>query len=175
MIPTRIIQQYYIFCKKNSPGFCPLGRSSLYSLLDVCKASTRKSLQGINYFAADADDVFDSIEKLIDELHFDIEKHRHLLENLKRGSHYLKSHYKVHVSRLSTVSDHCATFALSDKSDKDFRQLCDHEHNDACEECLNLWVTFEEIKEAINNSTYDEQIKARLLVKFMSHRQTIGD
>ena len=52
---------------------------------------------------------------------------------------------------------------------------CDHEHNDTCDECLNLWVTFEEIKEAINNSTYDEQIKARLLVKFMSYRQTIDD
>ena len=54
MIPTRIIRQYYIFCEDNSFGFRPLGQSSLYSLLDVCKASTRKSLQGINYFAADA-------------------------------------------------------------------------------------------------------------------------
>ena len=123
MIPTRIIQQYYIFCEENSPCFCLLGRSSLYSLLDVCKASTRKSLQGINYFAVDAGDAFDSIEKLIDKLHFDITKHRRLLENLKRGRQYLKSDYKVHVPKLSTVGDHYATFALSDKSDKDFRQL----------------------------------------------------
>ena len=144
-------------------------------MLDGCKASTHKSLQGINYFAADAGDAFDSIEKLIDELYFGLTKHRRLLENLKRRRQYLKSDYKVHVSKLSTVGDHCATFALSDKLDKDFRQSCDHEHNDTCEECFNLWVTFEEIKEAINNSTYDEQIKARLLVKFMSYRQTIDD
>ena len=175
MTPTHIIQHYYIFCEENSPGFCPLRRSSLYSLLDVCKASTRKPLQGINYFAADAGDAFDSIEKLIDEFHFDITKHRRLLQKLKRCRQYLKSDYKVHVSKLSTVEDHCATFALSDKSDKDFRQLCDHEHNDTCEECRNVWVTFEETKEAINNSTYDEQIKARLVVKFMSYRQTIDD
>ena len=79
MIPTRIIQQYYIFCEENSPDFRPLGRSSLYSLLDVCKASTRKSLQGINYFAADVSEAFDSIEKLINELCFDMSKHRRLL------------------------------------------------------------------------------------------------
>ena len=79
-----------------------------------------QSLQGINYFAADAGDAFDSIEKLIDELHFDITKHRRLLENLKQGRQYLKSDYKAHVLKLSTAGDHCATFALSDK---DFRQL----------------------------------------------------
>ena len=83
MIPTRIIRHYYIFCEENSPDFRPLGQSSLYSLLDMCKASTRKSLQGINYFAADAGEAFDSIEKLIDELHLDIMKYRRLLENLK--------------------------------------------------------------------------------------------
>jgi hypothetical protein len=173
MIPTRIIQQYYIFCQDNSLGFRPLGQSSLFSLLDVCKASTRKSLQGINYFAADAGEAFDSIEKLIDELHLDMTKHRRLLENLKRGRQYLKSDYKVHITKSSTVGDHCATFALSDKSDKDFRQMCDHEHNDICEECVNLQVTFDEIKHTIDNSTDDKQTSTRLLAKFMSYEEAI--
>ena len=53
-ILTRIIQQYHLFCKDNSFGFCLLRRSSLYSSLDVCKAFTRKSLRAINYFALDA-------------------------------------------------------------------------------------------------------------------------
>ena len=173
MIPTRIIRQYYIFCEENSPGFRPLGQSSLYSLLDVCKASTRKSLQGINYFAADAGEAFDSIEKLIDELHLDITKHRRLIENLKRGRQYLKSDYKVHISKSSTVGDHCATFALSDKSDKDFRQTCDHQHNDICDECHNIGTTFEGIRHAIDSSTNDEQVSARLLAKFKSHQEAI--
>jgi hypothetical protein len=173
MIPTRIIQQYHIFCQESSLGFSPLGQSSLYSLLDVCKASTRKSLQGINYFAADAGEAFDSIEKLIGEFHLDITKHRRLLENLKRGRQYLKSDYKVHITKSSTVGDHCATFALSDKSDKDFQQMCDHEHNDTCDECINLRATFEEIKHAINNSTDDKQVSTRLLTKFMSYKEAI--
>ncbi|CAF1169907.1 unnamed protein product [Didymodactylos carnosus] len=173
MIPTRIIEQYYIFCQENSLGFHPLGRSSLYSLLDVCKSSTRKSLQGINYFAADAGEAFDSMEKLIEELHLDMRKHRRLLENLKRGRQYLKSDYKVHVAKSSTVGDHCATFALCDKSDKNFQQMCDHEHTDTCDECLNLRVTFEEIKHAIDNSTNDKQVSTRLLAKFMSYQEAI--
>ena len=138
MIPTHIIRQYYKFCEENSLGFRPLGRSSLYSLLDVCKASTRKSLQGINYFVADASEAFDSIEKLIDELHLDITQHRRLVENLKRGRQYLKTDYKVHVTKSSTIGDHCATFSLSDKVDKNFRQLCDHGYTDVCDECLTL-------------------------------------
>jgi hypothetical protein len=171
MIPTRIISQYYIFCQENSLGFRPLGQSSLYSLFDLCKASTRKSLQGINYFAADAGEAFDSIEKLIDELHLDIAKHRRLLENLKRGRQYLKSDYKVHITKSSKVGDHCATFVLSDKADKDFRQMCDHEHNDICDECTNLRVTFEEIGHAIENSTNDKEVSTRLLAKFMSYQE----
>ena len=120
MISTPIIQQYYLFCQENSFGFRPLGRSSLYSLLDVCKASKRKSLQGNCYFAGDADEAFDSIEKLTDELHFDVIQHRRLLEKLKRGRQHLKSDYKVHVMKSSMLADHCATFALSDKCEKVF-------------------------------------------------------
>ena len=165
MIPPRIIQQYYLSCQENSFGFRPLGRSSLYSLLDVCKASTRKSLQGINYFAADAGEAFDSIGKLIDELHLDMARHRRPLENLKRSKQYLKSDYKVYVTKSSTVADHCATFALSDKYSKEFRQLCDHEHNGTCDDSLSLQVTFDEIIHAINSSNYDKQLSARLLAK----------
>ena len=173
MIPSHIIQQYYLFYQENSFDFCPLGRSSLYSLLDVCKASTRKSLQDINYFAADAGEAFDSIGKLIDELNLDIARHRRLLENLKRGRQYLKSDYQVHVTKSSTVIDHCATFALSDKYSKGFRQMCDHEHNDTCDECLSLRVTFDEIIHAVNSSNYDKQLSAPLLEKFWSYQETI--
>ena len=67
-------------------------------------------------------------------------KQRRVLDNLKRGRQYLKSDYKVYATKSSTVGDHYATFALSDKSDKDFRQMCDREHNDICDECINLRV-----------------------------------
>ncbi|CAF4485766.1 unnamed protein product [Didymodactylos carnosus] len=54
MIPSRIVDQYFEYIAENNPGFPPLGRTSLLSLLNSCKASTRHSLQGVNYFAANA-------------------------------------------------------------------------------------------------------------------------
>jgi hypothetical protein len=47
-------------------NFEPLARSSLFTILDVCKASTRKSLQSIDYFAADATKGFEGIKKIIE-------------------------------------------------------------------------------------------------------------
>lgn len=60
---SRIIDQYLLYCKEMCPHFKPLGKSSLFSILETCKASTRKSLQGINYFAAEAGEAFDGIKK----------------------------------------------------------------------------------------------------------------
>jgi len=68
LIPTRIIDQYILYCTEMSPGFVPLGTSSLYSILSECSASTRKSLQGLDYFAADGSSSFDTLMKLTDEL-----------------------------------------------------------------------------------------------------------
>ncbi|CAF1105919.1 unnamed protein product [Didymodactylos carnosus] len=45
MIPSRIVDQYFEYIAENNPGFPPLGRTSLLSLLNSCKASTRHSLQ----------------------------------------------------------------------------------------------------------------------------------
>ncbi|CAF1537306.1 unnamed protein product, partial [Didymodactylos carnosus] len=44
VIPTRIIQQYYQYCDEMFPGFKTLNSSSLYKILSICKASTRKLL-----------------------------------------------------------------------------------------------------------------------------------
>ncbi|CAF3933230.1 unnamed protein product [Rotaria sp. Silwood1] len=64
MGPTRIIEQYFSYCEELCQGFEPLARSSLFTILDVCKSSTRKSLQGIDYFAADAGEGFEASEIL---------------------------------------------------------------------------------------------------------------
>ncbi|CAF5112562.1 unnamed protein product, partial [Rotaria sp. Silwood1] len=67
MGPTRIIDQYLLYCEEMCSDFEPLGKSSLFTILDACKASTRKSLQGINYFAAEAGEAFDGIRKMIED------------------------------------------------------------------------------------------------------------
>ena len=67
-VPSRIIQQYYRYCDEVSPNFPPLSISSLLKILETCKASTRRSLAGIDYFQADAAEAFDSLEKMLQDL-----------------------------------------------------------------------------------------------------------
>lgn len=69
LIPSRIIAQYYQFCTENCPNsFKPLFKSLLYDILDGCSASTRKSLQGLDNFSADAGIAFDKLISITDEL-----------------------------------------------------------------------------------------------------------
>ena len=93
---------------------------------------------------------------------------------MKRGRQYLKLDYKVHISKSSTIGDHCATFALSDRLDKDFQQIYNHEHNDTCDGCLNLQNTSEEIRHAINNSVDDKETSTRRLAEFMSYQEAVN-
>ncbi|CAF1568760.1 unnamed protein product, partial [Didymodactylos carnosus] len=119
LIPCRIVDQYYSYILENSPGFPPLGRTSLLTLLNVRKASTRHGLQGVNYFAANGGQAFDDLIQLVEELGLDIGSKRSIIDNLKRARMYLKSDYKVHVGKSSTVADHCANYTLSFSKDND--------------------------------------------------------
>ncbi|CAF4609645.1 unnamed protein product, partial [Didymodactylos carnosus] len=113
LIPSRTVDQYYAYTLENNPGFPPRGRTSLLSLLEACKVSTRHSLQSINYFAANAGLAFDGLFLLVDEFGLDVVNKRSIFDNLKRARMYLKSDYKVHVNKSSTIPDHCANYALS--------------------------------------------------------------
>ncbi|CAF1308364.1 unnamed protein product [Rotaria sordida] len=153
--------------------FEPLGKSSLFTILDTCKASTRKSLQGINYFAAEAGEAFDGLRKMIEDkvaLYSDSER---LIENLKRARFYLKSDYKMHVTRSSNIADHCCVCALSDPEGRNFAQDCEHEHDESCIECSNLTNTLNEIERFIEETETDEELFDRALKKFRSYRESI--
>ena len=66
VIPERFIQQYNLFCTET--GFAPMGRSTLHKILDVCSASVRNSLQGLDYFTAQGTQAFDDLESVVDKL-----------------------------------------------------------------------------------------------------------
>ncbi|CAF4116917.1 unnamed protein product [Didymodactylos carnosus] len=166
LIPCRIVDQYYSYILENSPGFPPLGRTSLLTLLNVCKASTRHGLQDVNYFAVNGGQAFDDLIQLVAELGLDIGSKRSIIDNLKRARMYLKSDYKVHVGKSSTVADHCANYALSFSKDKDYEQQCDHSHHDTCDECQNLATTFDRIGDKINHTVDDEDLLDRALARW---------
>ena len=88
MIPERIVV-----------NATPLSRSTLIRILQVCSASTRKSLQGLDYISSAGAEAFENLESVVDRLkesmELDVTWVRQQKESLKSGKRYLKSDYKV--------------------------------------------------------------------------------
>lgn len=95
-ISERIIDQYLSYAKETEK--IPLSRSTLRRVLPVCSASTRKSLQGLDYFSADAGKAFDDLALIVNTLEecgLDSIKAEDIKGRLLLGKQYLKSDYKV--------------------------------------------------------------------------------
>jgi hypothetical protein len=97
MIPQRIVVQYTQYCKEYN--FTPFSQSTMLRILDECSASVRKSLQGLDNFAAQGARAFDdlsTIVKTISTSKDDGDKWAsEMLDTLKVGKLYLKGDYKV--------------------------------------------------------------------------------
>lgn len=97
LIPEQIIRKYQGYC--NEIGFEPMSRSTLWRVLNVCSASTRKSLQGLDYFSAVGAEAFDELQKVIDKLGDECGKGltwaKDISDRLKLAKRYLKCDYKV--------------------------------------------------------------------------------
>ena len=140
LIPARIIAQYLTTCDKS--GFKPASTRTLFRILEVCPASTRKSLQNLE----------EIIRKLYDEGMPDSKADRlhSMAFSYKR---YLKQDYSTHVvndstSGISSASpDHCRFFPLSDPKEEQLMQSCLHSHlieRDICQELRDLFLSLEE-------------------------------
>jgi hypothetical protein len=160
IIPSRIVSQYLAYCQEtiNEIDFKPLNSSSLFSILQKCSASTRKSLAGLDNFSSDGATAFDQLRQLCDEMNTfgkqyllisDVcivnnffrcfcfsgvppENIFFLKQALQDGRNFLKLDFKTHISTTSRVADHCSTFGLSDATRLSWRNKCDHEHDDEC-------------------------------------------
>lgn len=148
---TRIIQHYYEYCCQMFIGFEPLGSSSLFKILEKCKASTRKAQQGLNNFVAEGRAAFEVLQKLVESLPIDADAKKLLKASLRQSKQYLKTDYKINVARSSQVPDHCIEFALSEKGSRHFEISCQHDHDEMCMECINLESTLFNIKNAIQS------------------------
>ena len=96
MIPERVVKQYLAYCDES--GFKPLSRSTLLRILAVCPASTRKSLQGLDYISSAGAQAFEDMIDIVERLG-DIGQGmgwtKNLQTRLRDGKRYLKSDYKV--------------------------------------------------------------------------------
>ena len=63
MIPQRIVNQYSQYCKENN--FQSFSKSTMLRVLDECSATHRKSLQGLDNFAAQGGRSFDDLGTVV--------------------------------------------------------------------------------------------------------------
>jgi hypothetical protein len=69
LAPQHIITQYYNYCQEYYGNtFRPLGQSTLYSILNGCAASIRRSLTGLDSVSAEGSTAFDFLISTIDGL-----------------------------------------------------------------------------------------------------------
>jgi len=103
MIPQRIVVQYTQYC--NESCFKPFGEHTMLRVLAECKASVRKSLQGLDSYAAEGARAFDTLEALVcqlGELGLEKEWESQYLQQLKSAKLYLKGDFKVTLSSLES-------------------------------------------------------------------------
>ena len=94
MVPE--IKQYLAYCTDS--GFNPLSRSTLLRILAVCPASTRKSLQGIDYVASAGAEAFEDLADVVERLGDagqGMAWSKNINTRLQDAKRYLKSDYTV--------------------------------------------------------------------------------
>ena len=67
----------------------------MYHILSECSASVRKSVEGLDYFIAEAGEAFRCLEEVVHNLDIDTAEQKTLIDDLKQAKHYLKTDYKV--------------------------------------------------------------------------------
>ena len=97
MIPARIYAQYQQYCTEDD--HTPVSESTARRILAICPATTRKSLQGLDYLSAEGAKAFDTLADVVRQLE-GIGKCDHAWissceTSLKQSKQYLKSDYKV--------------------------------------------------------------------------------
>ena len=97
MIPDRIVRQYQQYCDETE--FKPFGRTTMLNILSACSATVRKSLQELDYIAAEGSRAFEDLSNVIKRLEERGALSRNTRESLQRSlktsKQYLKSDYKV--------------------------------------------------------------------------------
>ena len=70
---------------------------------------------------------------------------------------------QVHVSKSSTVPDHCRTYALSDPNDPNYTRICDHAQGDTCDCCLLVSSVIREIEEGLGRAEFSDDDREELM------------
>ena len=96
IVPERIVRQYQAYCRESD--FTPMSRSTLLRVLNVCSASVRKSLQGLDYISSSGAEAFDEligVAEMLGDNGKGMSWTKRVGDHLKSAKRYLKTDYKV--------------------------------------------------------------------------------
>ena len=96
LIPERITQQYFQFCAETE--FTPMRKRTLLRVLDVCSASVRTSLQGLDNFSAQGTKAFEDLCETVDRIADQAKSQawaKETKQTLRSAKQYLRADYKV--------------------------------------------------------------------------------
>ncbi|VDI55030.1 Hypothetical predicted protein [Mytilus galloprovincialis] len=117
-VRTRTVTLYLKYCEETQNADI-LSERTYMRLLEAIEPNVRKSMKGLDNFAADGSQAFDNLKSVVMTLGKGgkgqewAEKISH---QLMEGKQYLKLHYKLHVSLDSEVPDHCGRFGLVEET-----------------------------------------------------------
>ena len=148
---STMISQYLIFCEEEK--VVPLSRATLFRILKVREASQQRSLCGLDNTAAEGSAGFERIFKIVDDLQQMGEEKiwsEEMKKTIQDGKNYFKTEYRNHCQQDdSGCPDHCPKFALSDASDPDLKEQCEHEHTISCSQCDDVAICLDKIRDVI--------------------------
>ena len=96
LIPASIVKHYLAYAEESN--FTPLSRRTLLNILSLCSASTRKSLQGLDYISAAGAHAFHDLTdvvKCLGDHQMGMTWAKEQRERLMSAKRFLKSDYKV--------------------------------------------------------------------------------
>lgn len=67
----------------------------MYKILSECSAAVRKSVEGVDYYVAEASEAFRDLETIVQEMPIPMTEQKQTLESLMQAKHYLKTDFKV--------------------------------------------------------------------------------
>ncbi|KAK3721866.1 hypothetical protein QZH41_011502, partial [Actinostola sp. cb2023] len=121
----------------------------------VCAASQKKSLAGLDSTQTDGVCALGTLEETSNELSklgLPEETSKDITRRLRAARHYLKTDYKIHVSRADRCADHCSVYAMS-IADAEFHGKCAHDHLITCDGCEDLKNAIVDLQLSLSSST----------------------
>ncbi|EFP05927.1 hypothetical protein CRE_04967 [Caenorhabditis remanei] len=152
---TEVIEMWKNVCMDNDQPDLLLSVSTMYKILEACVATKRESTTCVDYFIAYGMQGFEDMHRVVDGWLAE-ELFSQSLTQLKTAlfevAQYYRTDYRLHIKSQSRVADHCASFALSDPSDKRLSSPCSsdphkHSHDLKCDRCQHVNSTLEKLRD----------------------------